>query len=135
MSVLRFEIRYPNGHREAAVVEGERALIGSASHCDVRLPMDAAAYEHVLIEVQGSTLRAESKATSENGVGPEPGAGKAPAANDRISGAMTAPSGAPRRPPRTQSSARAPMAICCESGASWARAASTVRGRQRNAVP
>ena len=62
MSILRFEIRYPNGHREAAVVEGERALIGSASYSDVRLPVDQAAYEHVVIEAIGQTLRAQAKA-------------------------------------------------------------------------
>jgi hypothetical protein len=62
VSVLRFEIRYPNGHREAAVVEGERALIGSASYADVRLPVDQAAYEHVVIEAMGQTLRAQVRA-------------------------------------------------------------------------
>jgi hypothetical protein len=62
VSILRFEIRYPNGHREAAVVEGERALIGSASYSDVRLPVDQAAYEHVVIEAIGQTLRAQAKA-------------------------------------------------------------------------
>src|SRR4051812_320397 len=62
MSVLRFDIRYPNGHREMAVVEGERALLGSASYCDIRFPVDQAAYEHVTVEVLGGTLRAEAKA-------------------------------------------------------------------------
>jgi hypothetical protein len=62
VGVIQFDIRYPNGQRESAVVEGQRALIGSASHCDVRLPMDQAAYEHVLVEVVGATLRAEAKA-------------------------------------------------------------------------
>jgi len=61
MATIKIDIRHPNGQRESAIVEGERALIGSASFCDVRLPMDQAAYEHVLIEVQGSTLRAEAK--------------------------------------------------------------------------
>lgn len=62
MGLIKFDIRFPNGQRESAVVESERALIGSASYCDVRLPMDQAAYEHVLIEVHGQTLRAEAKA-------------------------------------------------------------------------
>jgi len=62
VSILRFEIRYPNGQRDAAVVEGERALIGSASYADVRLPVDQAAYEHVVIEAIGQTLRAQAKA-------------------------------------------------------------------------
>ncbi len=64
MGVIKIDIRYANGERESALVEGERALIGSASFCDVRLPMDQAAYEHVLIEVHGGTLRAEAKVDS-----------------------------------------------------------------------
>lgn len=62
MGIIQFDIRHPDARREAIVVEGERALIGSASHCDVRLPMDQAAYEHVLIESFSGTLRAEAKA-------------------------------------------------------------------------
>jgi hypothetical protein len=63
MSVLRFDIRYPNGHREVAVVEGERALLGSASYCDIRFPVDQSAYEHVIVEVLGGgNLRAVAKA-------------------------------------------------------------------------
>jgi hypothetical protein len=63
LAVLKFDIRYPNGHRELAEVEGERALVGSASHCDVRLPVDQAAYEHLVIEVSGGIVRAFAKAT------------------------------------------------------------------------
>lgn len=62
MGIIKFDIRHPNGQRETAVVEGQRALIGSASHCDVRLAMDQSAYEHVLIEAVGTTLRAEARA-------------------------------------------------------------------------
>jgi len=61
MGIIQFDIRHPNGQRERAVVEGQRALIGSGAHCDVRLPVDQSAYEHVLIEAVGSTLRAEAK--------------------------------------------------------------------------
>jgi hypothetical protein len=62
MSIIHFEVHHPNGQRETIRVEGERALIGSAAFCDVRLPVDRAAYEHVLVEVVGATLRAETKA-------------------------------------------------------------------------
>jgi hypothetical protein len=62
MGTIKFDIRHANGQRESAVVEGQRALIGSASHCDVRLAMDQSAYEHVLIEAVGTTLRAEARA-------------------------------------------------------------------------
>jgi hypothetical protein len=62
MSLIQFDIRHPNGQRESTVVDGQRALIGSGSHCDVRLPMDQAAYEHVRVEVIGDLLRAEAVA-------------------------------------------------------------------------
>jgi hypothetical protein len=62
VGIIQFDIRHPDGRRESIVVEGERAMIGSASHCDVRLPMDQAAYEHVLIESFSGTLRAQTKA-------------------------------------------------------------------------
>jgi hypothetical protein len=62
MSTIRFEIRYTDGRSEAATVEGERALIGSAAHCDVRLPLDQAAAEHIAVEVVGDTVRVETKA-------------------------------------------------------------------------
>lgn len=62
MSILRFEIRYAHGQKEAATVESDRVLIGSGAHCDVRLPLDQAANEHMAIEVVGTTVRAEAKA-------------------------------------------------------------------------
>ena len=62
MSLLRFEIRYPDGRKEVTQVEGERALIGNGAHCDIRLPLDQAAHEHVAVEVIGGTVRLETKA-------------------------------------------------------------------------
>jgi hypothetical protein len=61
-SLLRFEIRFPDGRKEVAVVDGERALIGNGAHCDIRLPMDQSAYEHVGVDVVGGTVRVEAKA-------------------------------------------------------------------------
>jgi hypothetical protein len=62
VSLLRFEIRYADGRKELAAVDGERALIGNGAHCDIRLPLDQAAYEHLAVEVVGGTVRVESKA-------------------------------------------------------------------------
>jgi hypothetical protein len=64
MSTLLFEIRYEDGRREAAAVDGERALVGSASHCDVRLPMGDAAEEHLLVELAGDTVHVRALADS-----------------------------------------------------------------------
>ena len=62
MSLLRFEIRYADGRKEITHVDGERALIGNGAHCDIRLPLDQAAQEHVAVEVIGGTVRLETKA-------------------------------------------------------------------------
>jgi hypothetical protein len=62
MSIIRFEIRYADGKKEIANVDGERALIGNGAHCDIRLPLDQAAGEHVAVEVVGGTVRLETKA-------------------------------------------------------------------------
>ena len=58
---IKFEIRYPNGKRDEVLVDGERAVIGSGAHCHVRLSMDQAAYEHLVVEAVGNTLRVETK--------------------------------------------------------------------------
>jgi hypothetical protein len=62
MSLLRFEIRYADGRKEVMHVDGERAMIGTGAHCDIRLPLDQAAHEHVAVEVMGDTVRLETKA-------------------------------------------------------------------------
>jgi hypothetical protein len=62
VSILRFEIRHRDGRKEIANVEGERVLIGNGAHCDIRLPLDQAAIEHVAVEVIGGTVRIETKA-------------------------------------------------------------------------
>lgn len=46
---FRFRIVYPDGRQEQMLVDAERALIGSATHCEVRLPPEIAAHEHVEI--------------------------------------------------------------------------------------
>jgi hypothetical protein len=50
MSFLRFQIRHPNGQVEHLNVEGERVLIGSGAHCEIRLPIDQASVEAVLVQ-------------------------------------------------------------------------------------
>jgi len=44
---LQFRLRYGDGRAEQLVVDADRALIGSAAHCEVRLPVEAAAPEAV----------------------------------------------------------------------------------------
>lgn len=49
MTALLVQIRAPNGTVEQMVVDGERVLIGSGAHCDIRLGMDQAALEHLTL--------------------------------------------------------------------------------------
>lgn len=62
MHVLKFQTRFPNGQVEQLSVETERVLIGSGAHCEIRLPLDQARVEHVLLEAhpQGLFVRALS---------------------------------------------------------------------------
>jgi hypothetical protein len=49
--VLKFQIRLHTGQVEQLNVEAERALIGSGAHCEIRLPIDQARVEHVIVEL------------------------------------------------------------------------------------
>lgn len=62
MHVLKFQTRYPTGQVEQLSIESERVLIGSGAHCEIRLPLDQARVEHILLEAhpQGLFVRALS---------------------------------------------------------------------------
>ena len=60
MSVLRFQIQHGNGRIEQINVEAERALIGSGAHCEIRLPIDQASVEHVLVQLGGGNVFAQA---------------------------------------------------------------------------
>jgi hypothetical protein len=51
MRTLKFQIRLHNGQVDQLSMEAERVLIGSGAHCEIRLPVDQARVEHVLIEL------------------------------------------------------------------------------------
>lgn len=51
MRLLKFQTRLPNGQVEQLSIETERVLIGSGAHCEIRLPLDQARVEHILIEL------------------------------------------------------------------------------------
>jgi hypothetical protein len=54
MQGLKFRIQHPDGRLEELQIEGDRALIGSGAHCDIRLPVDQSAVESIAIQ-SGST--------------------------------------------------------------------------------
>jgi hypothetical protein len=50
MEIVRFRIAHGDGRIEELMTEAPRVLIGSGSHCEIRLPIGAARVEHVLIQ-------------------------------------------------------------------------------------
>jgi hypothetical protein len=60
VSFLRFQIRHPNGQVEHLNVDGERVMIGSGAHCEIRLPVDQAALESVLVQQTASGVYAKA---------------------------------------------------------------------------
>ena len=53
---LQFQIQQGEGTiPESLVVDSDRVLIGSGAHCEIRLPGDQVAAEHVLITFMGAT--------------------------------------------------------------------------------
>lgn len=46
---LRFQVKNAAGAFETLIVDADRALIGAAAHCEVRLPPTEAAHEHVAV--------------------------------------------------------------------------------------
>lgn len=61
MQGLKFRIQHPDGRVVDVSIEGDRALIGSGGHCDIRLPLDQAAVENVVIQSGPVGLVAEAR--------------------------------------------------------------------------
>lgn len=66
MHACYFEIKYETGKRERIDVEGERILLGSGAHCDLRLAPEHAAWEHVVLTAEGDGLIARLLARGAN---------------------------------------------------------------------
>lgn len=62
MKALKFLVRYPDGRAEEFTIDAERVLIGSGAHCDIRLPVDQAAMEHVSVSMGPASALAEARA-------------------------------------------------------------------------
>jgi hypothetical protein len=56
MHACFFEIRYETGKNERIEVEGDRILLGSGAHCDLRLAPEVAAWEHVVLTAEGEGM-------------------------------------------------------------------------------
>ena len=54
VSILEVSVRYPDGTRQILTVDAESALIGSGSHCEIRLPPQDAAVEQLRLSIDGA---------------------------------------------------------------------------------
>jgi hypothetical protein len=61
MDGIRFRIRYPDGKAHELFTETPRVLIGSGSHCEIRLPIGEARVEHVVIQSTPAGWRAVAR--------------------------------------------------------------------------
>jgi len=60
-TALTVVVRHADGRRQRLRVEATSARIGSSAHCEVRLPIDQAAGEHVLLLLQGDGVMAQAR--------------------------------------------------------------------------
>ncbi|HSN98396.1 MAG TPA: FHA domain-containing protein [Candidatus Nanopelagicales bacterium] len=58
---LSFRVQLPDGGPQQLLVDSDRVLIGSGAHCEIRLPGDTAASEHVLITFLGGNVYAQAR--------------------------------------------------------------------------
>lgn len=56
VSILKLSLRYDDGSRQELTVDAATALIGSGSHCEIRLPAQDAAIEQLRLSVDGSSI-------------------------------------------------------------------------------
>jgi hypothetical protein len=49
MDALRIKVHHLGGRTEELVIDAETICIGSGAHCEVRLPLDQARFEHVVV--------------------------------------------------------------------------------------
>lgn len=54
--ILKLSLRHDDGTRQELSVDAAQALIGSGSHCEIRLPAEDAAVEQLLLSVDGSGI-------------------------------------------------------------------------------
>jgi hypothetical protein len=59
---LRFSVRLPDGRNEVLTVDSDKVLVGSGAHCEIRLPAEHAAVEHLEITMSVGAVYAQARA-------------------------------------------------------------------------
>lgn len=71
-SILKFGLRFADGRKQELTVDAPTVLIGSGSHCEIRLPAEDAAVEQLLITTDAAGLsgqvRSLERSVTLNGV-------------------------------------------------------------------
>ena len=71
-SLLEVSVRYPDGTRQQLTVDAATALIGSGSHCEIRLPPEDAAVEQLRLSLDAAGIfgqvRSMERGVTLNGV-------------------------------------------------------------------
>ncbi|HYQ44849.1 MAG TPA: hypothetical protein VER11_22845 [Polyangiaceae bacterium] len=72
VSTLEISVRYPNGTRQTLTVDSATALVGSGSHCEIRLPSEDAAVEQLRLSSDAAgvfgQVRSLERSVTLNGV-------------------------------------------------------------------
>jgi len=58
---LQIVVRYPDGRTEQLVVDADTVLVGSGAHCEVKLPAEHAAVEHLTLSLVSGGLHAYAR--------------------------------------------------------------------------
>lgn len=54
--ILKLKLRHDDGTRQELMIDSGQALVGSGSHCEVRLPAEDAAVEQLVLSVDGAGI-------------------------------------------------------------------------------
>jgi hypothetical protein len=58
---LQIVLRHPDGRLDELVVDASSVVLGSGAHCEVRLPPEHAAIEHVVLTLVGGAVHAQAR--------------------------------------------------------------------------
>jgi hypothetical protein len=61
VQVLQINLRLPDGRTEQIIVDADAITIGSGAHCEIRLPSEYAAIEHVRLSLVGGAVYAQAR--------------------------------------------------------------------------
>src|SRR4051812_37928605 len=58
---IKVVLRFPDGRVSELVIDADRVIVGSGGHCEVRLPHEMAAVEHVSLTIHGTGVHAQAR--------------------------------------------------------------------------